>query len=215
MLSAALYDLRYYIKNLAQAIYIYVFFISLVAIFVFAMPITLSGKLGAMALWIPLILSMLSAPQMFAHDQEQGLFDYWRLLPIAMEWIVLGRFVVCYLVLVLPLIALVPIAGMFLSIPQGAWAGVATLLAAGAVPILALLMMSGAMMAGLSNHSGLIGLIILPLTIPVIIFGISATNHVIADNVLDGEALIFMSALSCFMLPLSLVVSAACLRVPE
>jgi len=216
MLSSALYDLRYYIKNLAEAIYIYIFFVSLIAIFVFASPAGVADKLGGMALWISLILSMLlSAPHMFQRDQEQGLFDYWRLLPIAMEWMVLARFIACYLILVLPLVALVPAAGMLLNIPQNLWGEIALLIAVGSVPVLALIVMSGAMMAGLSQHAGLIGLIILPLAIPVIIFGISATNQLIETGTTDSMPMTLLVGLSGMLLPLSVVVAASCLRSPE
>ena len=87
--------------------------------------------------------------------------------------------------------------------------------AVGCVPVLALIVMSGAMMAGLSQHAGLIGLIILPLAIPVIIFGISATNQLIATGATDSMPMTLLVGLSGMLLPLSVVVAASCLRSPE
>lgn len=203
-------DIKHYIKNLAEAIYIYVFFIAITALFVFAAP---QGELAALAptaLWLGLLFSMLlSAPQMLQRDAEQGLFDYWRLLPIAMEWLVLSRFIACFLVQMLPLVALVPVAGSLLGVPQEDWAGHAAILAAGALPLLALVMMAAAMMVGLSQHGGLIALIILPLMVPMVIFGVGAMNGAIE------QPLTLLVALAAMSLPLSIVVTAACLRTQE
>jgi heme exporter protein B len=210
MWSAALYDLKYYIKNLAEAIYIYVFFISLIALFVFASSDKDLAALAPTALWTGLVFStLLTAPHMLQRDVEQGMFDYWRLLPIAMEWLVLSRFVACFLIQMLPLIALVPVAGTLLGVPQAEWGGQAAILAIGAVPLLALILMASAMMVGLSQHGGLIALIILPLMIPMVIFGVGAMNGSIEQPIL------LLVALGGMLLPLAIVVAANCLRAPE
>ncbi|MFZ4126124.1 MAG: heme exporter protein CcmB [Rickettsiales bacterium] len=210
MLSAIQHDIKYYIKNLAEAIYIYVFFIAIMALFVFAAPKGELAELAPTALWLGLAFSMLlTAPQMLARDAEQGMFDYWRLLPVAMEWLVLSRFIACFLIQMLPLIALVPVAGVLLGVPQAEWCEQAVILAIGAVPLLALMLMASAMMVGLSQHGGLIALIILPLMIPLIIFGVGAMNGAIE------QPMTLLIALSAMSLPLSIVVTAACLRVSE
>lgn len=215
MFTLLLHDLKYYLRNLKEAAYVYIYFLSMSALFVFGFSAEGSKDYAAAILWVTLISALLLAsPLLFQRDEEEGRLDYLRLLPISLELVVVARYLACYLVFVLPILALVPPAGLLLQIPPSVWGQVVAVLALGGALVLAVIVMASAMMTGLSHHSGLIGLMVLPLLIPLVIFGVSALDAIISVAVAeDSPQLLLLAALTFFFLPLALLVSASCLRV--
>ena len=215
MITLLMHDLTLYLKNIKEAIYLYVYFVAIITFFIFGFSAESGREYAAAILFVALITSLLlAAPLLFEREAEEGRLDYLRLLPLSLELVVIARYLACYLVFVLPILALVPPAGMLLQIAPSAWAGVTLLLALAGALILALIVMASAMTAGLNNHAGLIGLMVLPLMIPLVIFGVGAMQMIIlttADH--DSGQIVFLAALTFFILPLTLFVSAACLRV--
>jgi heme exporter protein B len=205
-----LHDLKYYLRNIKEFFYIYVFFIAVIALFVLAAPPGGMEAMAPTALWLALVFSLLlAAPNLFERDAAQGMVEYWRLLPISMEAVVLARLIALFLLQVLPLLALMPLAGLLLGLPPAEWWPMAGLLALGALPVLALVVMAAAMLAGLGQQGGLVALLILPLLVPLMIFGVGAMQGVL-------EAPYWLLAgLAAFSLPLSVLAAAACLRAGE
>jgi heme exporter protein B len=215
MFTLLLHDIRYYLSNLKEAAYLYIYFISMIALFVFGLSAQGSKDYAAAILWVTLISALLLAsPLLFQRDEEEGRLDYLRLLPISLELVVVARYLACYLVFVLPILALIPPAGLLLQVPPSVWGQVVVLLALGGALVLAVIVMASAMMTGLSHHSGLIGLMVLPLLVPLVIFGVSALDAIISTTMAaEGSPLVLLGALAFFFLPLALLVSASCLRV--
>jgi heme exporter protein B len=209
------HDLNYYVNNIKEAIYIYIYFIAVISFFIFGFSVEGGREYAAAILFVALISSLLlAAPLLFEREAEEGRLDYLRLLPLSLELVIIARYLACYLVFVLPILALVPPAGLLLQIPPSAWADAALLLALAGALVLALIVMASAMMAGLNNHAGLIGLMVLPLMIPLVIFGVGSMQSIIqATTGQDYAQIVFLAALTFFILPLTLFVSAACLRV--
>jgi heme exporter protein B len=215
MRTLLIHDLRYYISNIKEAAYLYIYFIAMIALFVFGLTAEGGREYAAALLFIALISALLLAsPLLFQRDEEEGRLDYLRLLPVSLELVVVARFLACYLVFVLPILALIPPAGLLLDIPYARWWPAAGLLALAGALVLALIVMASAMMAGLSNQAGLIGLMLLPLLIPLMIFGVDALGHIISGAAASGQYQpLLLAALAFFLLPLALLVSASCLRV--
>ena len=123
-MSIFLHELKYYIKNLKEAIYIYSFFISVIVL----APFGLSGNnnniqsLASVLLWIALSLSVaLAGMNLFHRDAETGRLEYYQLLPTPLERIILAKWLAFYLFVAIPTLIMLPISAILLTIEPHLW----------------------------------------------------------------------------------------------
>ena len=127
--------------------------------------------------WVAALLaSMLSLGRVFANDYQDGTLEQMLLTPQPLYLVVLGKVLAQWLVSEVPLVLIAPLIGVQFDLPPNAlWTLFVSLLIG--TPILSLIGSIGAALTlGLRGGGVLIALLILPLYIPVLIFGAGAVD---------------------------------------
>ena len=190
------------------------FFLSVVVLIPFALgpDLALLRKIGPAILWLgALLASLLTLDRLFLADAEDGSLDLILSSRNSLELVCLAKALAHWLASSIPLIAAAPIIGLLVNLEGGATAAVMLTLLAG-TPALTLTGMIGAALAVTLRRGGLLlPLLVLPLSIPVLIFGVIAANAAIAG---EGFAapLSVLCALSLLGLVIGPVAAAASLR---
>jgi len=125
--------------------------------------------------WVcALLAAMLSVTQMFASDHQDGSLEQMLLAPQPLVGVVLGKVLAHWLSSGLPLVVAAPLLGVLFDMHAGSIVWLAFSLLLG-TPILSLLGAVGAALTlGLRSGAALVFLLVLPLTIPALIFGTGA-----------------------------------------
>lgn len=128
-------------------------------------------------LWVAALLAtLLSLGRLFALDHADGTLEQMLLSPEPLSVIVLGKVVAHWLSTGLPLVLLAPVLALQFDLPWDAIGVLAASLALG-TPVLSLLGAIGAALTlGLRGGGVLVALLVLPLYIPVLIFGAGAVQ---------------------------------------
>lgn len=132
-------------------------------------------KIAPGVLWVAALLStLLGLQRMFAADYQDGALEQLALSPQPMVLLVTGKIIAHWLVSGLPLVLLAPIIGIQFDLDASSlYVLMGTLLLG--TPVLSLLGSIGAALTlGIRGGSVLLSLLILPLYIPVLIFGAGA-----------------------------------------
>lgn len=170
-------------------------------------------KLSTGLVWVSLILAMLlSLENMFQADMEDGSFDQLMLGGVPLELICLVKALAHWLAIGVPLVAFAPLAGLLLNISPDDLLALGVTLLAGS-PALSLLGMVGSALAVSVRRGGLLGaLLVMPLYVPVLIFGSTAFARALDGELLSVELfiLILFGLAAAFLSPLA---GAAALRV--
>jgi heme exporter protein B len=175
--------------------------------------LNLLARLGPAFLWIGALLStLLALDRLFQSDAEDGSLDLLALGHLPLEAIVLAKSAAHWLASVLPLVAAAPLLGLFFNMdPVAIGAAAATLLAG--TPALTLIGAIGAALTVSLRRGGmLIAILVLPLALPVLIFGVSATNAVVVGGLPFRTPFLILCALSLGALALAPFAAAAALR---
>ncbi len=167
----------------------------------------LLARVGGSVLWIAALLaSLLPIERLVLPDRQSGVLDQLHLRGWADEWIAAAKIAGHILGFGIPLLLATPIAIALLAVPDGK-AGTLLLGLAIALPALAGLGVTiAALTAGLHGASALGGLLLVPLAIPVLIFGAGTLD----DN--PGNALQLLAATSLAMTALAPFAAGAALR---
>jgi heme exporter protein B len=127
--------------------------------------------------WVAALLaSMLSLGRMFASDHLDGTLEQMLLSPQSLSMLVLGKALAHWLVTGVPLVLMAPILGIQYDLPGEALLVLTASLLLG-TPVLSLIGAIGAALTlGLRGGGVLVSLLVLPLYIPVLIFGAGAVE---------------------------------------
>jgi heme exporter protein B len=136
---------------------------------------TLLRKIAPGVLWVAALLStLLGLHRMFAADYQDGALEQLALAPQPMVLLVAGKIIAHWLVCGLPLVLLAPLIGIQFDLDANSLYVLMLTLLLG-TPVLSLLGSIGAALTlGIRGGSVLMSLLILPLYIPVLIFGAGA-----------------------------------------
>lgn len=191
------------------------FFLIVVALVPFAVgpDSGLLRRIGPAILWLgALLASLLTLDQLFADDREDGSLDLILMGGSPLELAIIAKAAAHWLATSLPLVIAAPLFGIFFNIEPNAMAAVALTLLAG-TPALTFLGLIGAALAAMLRRGGLlVPVLILPLTIPVLIFGVAASNAALTGPVPFGTPFTILCALSLASLVVGPVAAAAALR---
>jgi heme exporter protein B len=174
----------------------------------------LLSRIAPGILWIALLLAaLLSLPRLFEADQEDGSLEVMATAPLALELAVVAKALAHWISTGIPLALAAPVLGLMLNLDIAlAPALVATTLAG--TPAISFLGAIGAALTLKARRGGLlIALLVLPLYIPTLIFGISALGFAGLEQ--DGFAASFLilSAISVASMAAAPVAAAAALRL--
>lgn len=189
-----------------------VFFLSLVTVVPFAIgpDLRLLSRIGPAILWIAALLaSLLGLDRLFQADHEDGSLDQMLLSPTPLELIVLVKCMAHWSVTGLPLVLLSPLFGLMLDLDGSAlWAVAATLLVG--TPTFTFLGAIGAALTVTLRRGGLLlSILVVPLAVPVLIFGVSAAQSGTAPVL---TPFLVLCALGLASVALAPIAAAAALR---
>ncbi|MGE4219497.1 MAG: heme exporter protein CcmB [Alphaproteobacteria bacterium] len=202
------------LRHAADALTVVGFFVLAVVLFPFGLgpePGVLA-RVAAGVIWVTALLAaMLSLDRLFQHDHEDGSLDLLLLAPVPLEMTVLAKTAAHWLTTGLPLILASPVLALLLHLPA---AGYGALLAAMLLgtPAMSLLGAVGAALTVGARRGGvLVPLLVLPLLIPVLVFGVAAVDAAVMGTGARPH-LLLLGALLAAALPLAPVAAAAALR---
>jgi heme exporter protein B len=159
-----------------------------------------------------LLAALLGLERLFATDHEDGTLEQLLLAPTPLTLAVLGKVVTHWLVTGLPLVLVAPLCAELLALPHEALPALLIGLLLG-TPMLALLGALGAALTVSARRSALLlPLLVLPLAVPLLIFGARAVA-VAAEGADPLGPLLLVAALSTLTLSLAPVAIAAALRI--
>ncbi len=197
-----------------DSVMVVMFFVLAVVLFPFGVgpEPNILARIAAGVIWVAALLSsMLSLERLFQTDYEDGSLELLALSPITLEIAVLAKVAAHWLTTGLPLIVAAPLLGVLLNMPLEGFPMLVLALALG-TPSLSLIGAVGAALILGSRRGGvLLSLLILPLYIPVLIFGVSAVDAVIGGFE-AGAQLLILAGLLLAALPLCPWAAAAGVR---
>ncbi len=170
-------------------------------------------KMASGVLWVAALLaSMLSLPRMFSADYLDGTLEQMMLAPQSLTLMVLGKIVAHWMLSGLPLVLIAPVLALQFDMSvQALWTLVVALLLG--TPVLSMIGAIGAALTlGLRGGGVLVSLLVLPLCIPVLIFGTGAVEAV--NSGLGATSnLSLLGAFLLFALVFTPFVAAQALRI--
>jgi len=217
MLALFLRDIRLSIRAGGGALTGVIFFLAVIATIPFGVgpDLNLLARIGPAILWIAALLAcLLGLDRLFQADREDGSLDL-LVLNSDRHMLALTVLVKClahWTGSVLPLVVAAPLLGLFMNMePAGIGATALTLLVG--TPAITFIGAAGAAVAVALPRGGLlISVLVLPLTIPVLIFGVSASYGAVADPAPFLQPFLILAALTLFLAVLGPLAAALALR---
>ncbi len=176
-------DLRLALRrraDIGSALFFFVIVVSLFPLGVGPEPMLLR-KLAPGVLWVAALLAtMLSLPRLFADDHRDGTLEQLALAPQPLGLIVLGKVIAHWLVSGLPLTLLAPVLGLQFDLSNEALWMLTVSLLIGTPALSGIGAIGAALTLGVRGGGVLLSLLVLPLYIPVLIFGAGAVDATVA-----------------------------------
>ena len=193
-------DLRLALRRKSEVLSAMFFFVVVAALFPLAIgpePAMLR-QIGPGVLWVgALLASMLALARLFEVDHRDGALEQMLLSPHPLWLLVLGKITAHWLLCGLPLVILAPVLGLQFNLSPDALSVLCLSLLLG-TPVLSCVGAIGAALTlGLRGGGVLISLLVLPLYVPVLVFGAGAVQAL--DSGLGAQA--HVSILLALLLP--------------
>ncbi|WP_027965941.1 heme exporter protein CcmB [Halomonas halocynthiae] len=192
-----------------------VFFALVITLF----PIGISPEAETLAaiapglLWVAALLAaLLSLDSLFRGDHDDGALEQLLLSPHPLPLLALTKVAVHWLMTGLPLALMAPLLGVMLALPSGSYVVLAVSLALGSAILSLVGAIGAALTVGLARGGVLVSLLVLPLYIPVLIFGAGAVQAAVSGANVAAH-LAILGALLAVALGLAPFAIAASLRI--
>jgi heme exporter protein B len=208
-------DLRVAFRRWSELAHPLIFFIIVITLFPLALSPSASQlrDIGVGVLWVATFLSsLLAVDGLFRGDADDGSLEQLLLSPAPIIVAVLAKVAAHALVTLLPLICLVPVSAYTFNIPSAALPTLTLALLLAAPTLSVLVALGAALTVSLRRGGSVVGLLVLPLTTPILIFGTRAT-----DLSVNGEPtaapLLLLAALAALAVTLGPLAIAAAVKV--
>ena len=208
-------DMRLSVRVGGVALMGALFFLVVVSMIPFAIgpDLALLARIGPAILWLgALLASLLALDRLFATDYEDGSLDLLMMGGMPLELAVATKAIAHWITTGLPLVIIAPLLGLMLNVDLHALGWLALTLAAGTPALTFLGLIGAALSVALRRGGLLLAVLVLPLTVPVLIFGVAATNAAITGPAPFGPPFTILCALSLASLVLGPIAAAAVLR---
>ena len=177
-------ELRLAVRQGADSLMVVMFFVLVVVLFPLGVgpePGILT-RVSAGVIWVAALLAaMLSMDRLFQTDYEDGSLDLLVLTPQPLEILVLAKALAHWLTTGLPLIIISPLLGVLLNMEVLGYGVMIAALALGTPTMSLIGAIGAALILGARRGGVLLSLLILPLFIPTLIFGVSAVDAALTD----------------------------------
>ncbi|MEY4592840.1 MAG: heme exporter protein CcmB [Pseudomonadota bacterium] len=208
-------DLKLALRRQADIVSALFFFIIVVSLFPLGIgpEPDLLRKLAPGVLWVAALLAtMLSLPRLFADDYRDGTLEQLALTPTPMGIMVTGKVIAHWVVSGLPLTLLAPVLGIQFDLPAEALWVLTFALLLGTPALSGIGAIGAALTLGVRGGGVLLSLLVLPLYIPVLIFGAGAVEATMSG--LGGEGhLSLLAAMTVAALGFAPWAAAAALKI--
>jgi heme exporter protein B len=176
--------------------------------------LNLLSRIAPGLLWIALLLSaLLSLGRMFETDFEDGSLELLAIGGTPLELVAAAKALAHWLTTGIPLALLAPVLGILLNLDISAYGVLIATMLAG-TPAISFLGAIGAALTLRTRRGGLLlALLILPLYVPSLIYGISAISGALLATNAFWPSFLILSALSLGALVLGPIAAAAALRI--
>lgn len=208
-------DMRLAVRVGGGALMGALFFLVVVSMIPFAIgpDLALLARIGPAILWLSALLaSLLALDRLFATDYEDGSLDLLMMGGMPLEFAVATKAIAHWITTGLPLVIIAPLLGLMLNVELHSVGWLALTLAAGTPALTFLGLIGAALSVALRRGGLLLAVLVLPLTVPVLIFGVAAANAVIVGPAPFGPPFTILCALSLASLVLGPIAAAAVLR---
>lgn len=191
------------------------FLLTLTTITPFAIgpDLNLLSRIGPAILWIAALLAMLlGLDRLFQADYEDGSLDLMQIGAPPLEVVVLVKCLAHWLTTALPIVIAAPFLGLLLALEPMGLMGVAASLALGTPALTFIGALGAAATVSLRRGGLLMALLVLPISVPVLIFGVSAAQAASGGTVPMSAPLMILGALTLGAAALCPFACAALLR---
>lgn len=218
MLALYLRDVRLSLRAGGGALIGILFFLAVISVMPFGVgpDLKLLARIGPAMLWIgALLAALLGLDRLFQADREDGALDLMliasdrHMLPLT----VLVKCAAHWTASVLPLVIASPLLGLFMNMDATAIGATALTLLVGTPAITFVGAIGAALAVALPRGGLLVSVIVLPLTIPVLIFGVSASYGATVDNAPFVAPLLILTAIMLFFSVMGPIAAAAALKI--
>lgn len=172
-------DLRLALRRWDQVIQPLLFFIIVTTLFPLAISPALAElrRIAPGVVWVAAMLSsLLALESLFRQDVDDGSMEQWALSGQPLAWLLLAKTVGHWLLSGLPLVVVSPLVATALGVPASAWPILMVSLALGTAVLSVLGAVGAALTVGVRRGNVLLALLVLPLEVPVLIFGARAVD---------------------------------------
>jgi heme exporter protein B len=168
---------------------------------------------GPAVLWVAALLAMLlSLNSLFLSDYEDGSLDQMLVSPLPLSSLALGKAITHWLTSGLPLVLVSPVVAITFQMPFSVTGFLMLTLTLGTISLSLLGSIGAALTVGLHRGTALLSLLILPLAMPVLIFGARTVSLVASGDGVAG-GLYFLAAYAVLTLSFAPFATAAALRI--
>lgn len=208
-------DLRLALRRGGDSVNVMVFFVIAITLFPFGVgpESNILARIAPGVIWVAALLAaMLSLDRLFRDDYDDGSLDLLTLAPLALEFTVLAKCLAHWLTTGLLLAAASPLLALIMNMDADGFAALLAAMLLG-TPVLSLVGAIGAALTVSLRRGGvLISLLVLPLFIPVLIFGVGAVDAAVY-GLAARPHLMVLGAMLLAALPLCPWAAAAALRL--
>ena len=208
-------DLRLALRRPGEWLQPLVFFLVVTTLFPLATNPELSRlrDMAPAALWVAALLSSLLALELlFREDGQDGTLEQLAVSGLPLSWLLLAKTCVHWLLTGLPLVLVAPLAATALGAPYASIPGVLAVLLLGSVALSLIGAVGAGLTLGLRRGGVLLALLVLPLAVPVLIFGARATALAIALEPMAAP-MYLLAAIAVLSATLAPLAAAAAVRI--
>lgn len=208
-------DLRLAVRHWDQVIQPLIFFAIITTLFPLAISPALDElrRIAPGVVWVAAMLaSLLALESLFRPDVEDGTMEQWVLAGQPLSLLLLAKVVTHWLLTGLPLVLMSPLVATALGMPSSVWPVLMATLALGTGSLSMLGGVGAALTVGVRRGSVLLALLVLPLEMPVLIFGARAVDLAMQGEAVAGP-LNLLAAVLLFFVSLGPFAMAAAMRV--
>lgn len=176
--------------------------------------LNLLSRIAPGLLWVALLLAaLLSLDRIFHDDWQDGALEVIALGPLPLELVAAAKALAHWISIGVPLTLAAPVLALLLNLPADAFGPLLLTMLTGTPAISFLGSIGAALTLGLKRGGLLLALLILPLYVPVLVFGVSAMNAVITGPAPFLSSWLILCAISLATIVLAPLGAAAALRL--
>lgn len=175
--------------------------------------LNLLSRIAPGVLWVALLLaSLLSADRIFHNDYEDGALDVLATGPLPLELVAAVKSLAHWVTTGIPLALLAPVLGLLLNLPIESFPLLVLSMLAGTPAVSFVAGIGASLTLGLRRSGLLLALLVLPLYVPVLIFGVACVSAASVGPASPWPPFLILCALSLASLVLAPIAAAAALR---